>query len=161
MPVLVIAVGGPKGVGKTTVLEKIVKQQPEWQLIKVSQELLYLADNAWSDLLVEQKDEIRKIFVQKLLKNLPENLILDLHYIDLREGAEKCIQPKELINICTHFVVFLAPAELILKRRKKRDKDRFKELNLAEIKQESMAEFKMAKKLAKENKKPFLIYCNI
>lgn len=155
---VIIAVGGPKGVGKTTILEQTINQLPEWQLIKVSQELLRLTDNSWRSLLVARKDETRQLFAQELLKNLPDKLLLDLHYVDLREGAEKCIQPAELINSCTHFIVFLASDEVILERRKKRDKDKLKEINLKEIRQEGIAELKMAQKLSADYKKNYFIF---
>lgn len=155
---VIIAVGGPKGVGKTTVLEQAINQLPEWQLIKVSAELLRLTDNSWSNLSIGRKDEMRQLFAQELLKNLPNKLLLDLHYVDLREGAEKCIQPAELINKCTHFIVFLALPELILKRREKREKDRSKELSLVQIREEIIAELNMARKLAEESKKTYFVF---
>jgi len=95
-----LAVGGAKGVGKTTALKGLQELSPA-QVVYVSAELnkFSLTKNSkrLSELHISERDDVRKEYgeglAEKLTKSSDNKVYVDLHYTDIREDPDKILHP--------------------------------------------------------------------
>lgn len=116
MPRLNVAVGGPQGVGKSTVLRLLARQHLDYEAISVGDQ--FPAD--FRSLSAVDKVRVRAQASDRLSSRLLANrdavLLVDLHYLDLRE-ADPHIQPRDILALFNLHVLLIAPADVLLARR--------------------------------------------
>ena len=109
-----IAVGGPQGSGKSSVLRLVSQHHPEFEVMHFGDEL----PGEWLSLTPDQKKRIRAEVTKRISSNLARRdsvKIVDLHYLDLREHNPR-IQTIDFLS-CFDLLVFLtAPPEVLLHR---------------------------------------------
>lgn len=158
----ILAVGGAKGVGKTTVL-KHLQELSQHQVVYVSSKLnsfsLAKHSRRLRELDVPKRDDVRKeygeILAERLAKNSSNRVYVDLHYTDIREDPDKVLHPALFLSIINCFVIMTADLEVIQARRLA-DETRTRELNLEKIKAEQDSELNCATKLAASYSKPLV-----
>jgi adenylate kinase len=116
LPRLNVAVGGPQGVGKSTVLRLLARQHPEYNMISVGDQ--FPAD--FSSLSAPDRARVRaqasELLSSRLLADRGVVLLVDLHYLDLREPDPR-VQPPEILAQFNLQVLLVAPVEVLLARR--------------------------------------------
>lgn len=154
-----IALGGPRGVGKTTVLSALQRLQSDVNVVHVSRELTKLAGlhgvERFRTLPPALKVEIRAEFARTQVEAVRESsrpTIFDLHYIDVDEGTN-CIQPHELLEHVDAFVLLEADLPTVLERRRT-DASRNRSLDPLRVIQEHEAELVMMRALASRYSRP-------
>lgn len=159
---IMIAVGGARGVGKSTTLGLLTKLDPEIDLISLGDKLndfsLRQTGTSIYDVSTPAKDQMRKAFTEELILGVQQNdgcFLLDLHYTDIREGVDKIIQPEVLIKNVDNYVVFDADAETIAQRSLNDPKKRNRITNLAYIEMDRFAEVSAARYLAEIYHRPY------
>jgi adenylate kinase len=164
----IIHVGGAKGVGKTTILKKLSRYfkkrtGEDISLITVSEFLSNLAvsqfNKKWSDLTETERKTLREVAIQHFTSNESSVIILDSHYIDLKDGKPIDIMPDEFKRLIDIHVILEAKPEEILERRIK-DGSKQRELDVSIIREEAEAEREAALRIAKELGKPILFMKN-
>ena len=116
LPRLNVAVGGPQGVGKSTVLRLLARRHPGYEVISVGDQFpagfrsLSAADRA------RVRAQARERLSSRLLANHDVVLLVDLHYLDLRESDPR-VQPPEILAQFNLHVLLVAPADALLTRR--------------------------------------------
>lgn len=157
-----VAVGGARGVGKTTTLKNLAIKNPDFRVISLGEELNNLSINklgkSFFDIEIVEKDIIRKEHGNDLISRispLPNVFLLDLHYTDLREKEEKIIQPEIILQNIDVFVFFDAEKELILHRMLVDSEKRGRIQSVSYIERDRIAEMVAAKSLAEKYGKTF------
>jgi adenylate kinase len=117
LPGLNVAVGGPQGVGKSTVLRLLARQRLDYEAISVGDQ--FPAD--FRSLSAAGRARVRAQASERLSSRLVANrdavLLVDLHYLDLREPDPR-VQPPEVLALFNLHVLLVAPAEILLARRR-------------------------------------------
>jgi len=150
----ILAVGGAKGVGKTTALKGLQELSPA-QVIYVSAELnrfsLTKHSKRLSELDIPKRDEVRKEYgeglAERLIKSSDNKVYVDLHYTDIREDPDKILHPALFLSIVNYFIIMTADLEVIHERRSA-GTTRKRELNLEKIKTEQDSELNCVTRLA-------------
>lgn len=142
---LKVAVGGARGVGKTTVLRAVQCARPETRVVHMSHELTLLTRKAgylsFRDLDVNIKRDLREELGRELCHGVllaDGTTLLDLHYVDLDE-AQRLIQPAELLALVDVFVVLEASLAAMHARRTS-DATKRRSVDIARIEAEQAAE---------------------
>lgn len=116
LPRLNVAVGGPQGVGKSTVLRLLARQHLDYEAISVGDQ--FPAD--FRSLSAVDRARVRAQASERLSSRLLANrdavLLVDLHYLDLRESDPR-VQPPEILAQFNLHVLLIAPADVLLARR--------------------------------------------
>jgi len=111
-----VAIGGPQGVGKSTVLRMLASGRPDFETISVGDQ--FPADfRALSD--VERalvRHEASDRLSTRLRANQDRVLLVDLHYLDLRETVPR-IQRSDILDLFDLHVLLSLPANVLLARR--------------------------------------------
>lgn len=157
-----IAVGGTRGVGKTTILRRLASSYPEVRVIFMSDELkrytLEKTGRGFFDHDIPSRDRLRREFGMELIKKfeiMKGIVLLDLHFTDIREGQDKIIQPGELLQEISALVLVEAPSETILARRQLEEL-RGRKLSLEDISLERASELKGAITIASQFNIPLM-----
>ena len=149
---MIMHIGGPKGVGKTTIANQLTERCPQYTILTVSDELGRLSERQfgkkWSFLDDQQKRGARTDLCSEIVK-MSGVVILDSHYIDLLNGKPISVFPEELAASVDIFAVMVCTPEAILQRRILDGRTRT--LSLDEIVKETEAERKAAYNLATHN----------
>lgn len=159
---LLFAVGGPRGVGKTTVLKHLVFHHSDLSAIYISNELRVYCDQQlgrnFFELPVEEKDLVRKQHGEQLIARLSHKsgtFLLDLHYIDVTEGAEKIIQPEVILQHISVFAL-LDASNSVISERISGQEPLGRVRSISHIEKERNAELRAAKRLANQYEQPYL-----
>ncbi|MES4889612.1 hypothetical protein [Streptomyces sp. NPDC096012] len=113
---LSVAIGGPQGIGKSTALRLLADRRPDYETLSVGDRFppdfrsLPAADRARIRARASDRLESR------LLANRDTVVIVDLHYLDLREVDPRIQRPEVLARFDLH-VLLVAPADVLLARR--------------------------------------------
>ncbi len=119
----IIHLAGAKGVGKSTVLEELVKSNKfdssRIEIIHTSKYLFKICkkytDKAWSDFTEKEKVAMRSITMNSILRLDKEIVILDSHCIDMK-GAEPIVilsdEFKKQIDILKKVEAIIRPFKL-------------------------------------------------
>jgi len=153
-----IAVGGIRGVGKSSTLDRALQLFPKIEVIHVGDRLkefsvaqtgIYFFDHADST-----KDIIRESFSISLLESLLGGIptFLDLHFTDIDEEPEKSLQPNIFVKEFRHFILLDASDSTILERRRL-DLSRERHMTVNSIRHERDSEFKAIQNAAHMHKK--------
>lgn len=154
----IIHIGGVKGVGKTTILRAFPefyreKTNKEISIVHASELLARLAkenfNKNWSDLNVSEQKSLREEAVRQIKENPAPLVLLDSHYIDLKNGEPVSIMPDEFKKLIDVHVVLEASPEEVLERRIK-DGSRKRDIDIDLIKKEAVAEKEVAQKIGTE-----------
>jgi len=124
---LLIAVGGPKGSGKTDIIKDAVKKLVNFKIISTGRLLQRLSilkyQKNFIDLPSEEKTVIRDYYTKEVLDN-DSNLILDIHFGEFEDGGYPCVIPNKIVPTISHFVLITNSTETIQNRRFLDMKDR-------------------------------------
>jgi adenylate kinase len=116
LPRLNVAIGGPQGVGKSTVLRLLADQHPDYDAISVGDQfppdLRSLPATARARVRARASERLES----RLLANRDAVVIVDLHYLDVREADPRVQRPELLAQFDLH-VLLVAPADVLLVRR--------------------------------------------
>ena len=116
MPRLSVAIGGPQGAGKSTVLRLLADQHPDYVSISVGDQF----PPGFRSLPVTARARVRARACEwlgsQLLANRKAVVIVDLHYLDLRESDPR-VQPSKLLAQFDLHVLLVVPADVLLVRR--------------------------------------------
>jgi len=162
---VIVHVGGARGVGKTTLLEKFIASQGYLTyLVSLGKILDKLAltefDLSWTFLNDKQKDAMREKAIQYILSlNEYDLIILDSHYADMKESSRKSLMPlyfQQRIDI--YIVIDLTGTEIFQRRILDSTKERAGDI--IAITEEANAEKKIATIIASENRKPLHVIYN-
>jgi len=144
----IIAIGGPKGVGKTALIKKLRPTLKNFAIIctgKILQEIAqrkYHKDFVFLD--KTKKHIIRKRYAERVLA-IDKNQLLDIHFGEFEDGGYPCVVPENLLEAITHFILITASPEEIQKRRKLDGKSR--KLDLVSIQLNTLGEKLLFKEL--------------
>lgn len=164
---LFVHVGGARGVGKGTVLEKMnrnnVRNLP-LTVVPVSGLILRLGkerfNRDWDELLEDEKENIRGLFVEKL-RQFPGGIwVLDSHYVDIMpDGKILSIMPVQLYPLIhCHVVVHCRTSILLLRRKQDTFKKRILDKRLVE--RDRRGELVIARGIARKMHAPFHVVHN-
>lgn len=153
----IVHIGGPKGVGKTSVSEavKTVVSDANFSLAVLSgssqvyDEGRCMFNKEWSELTENQRKQARQKSWETVTKLPYDVVLLDSHYVDIGDGHYKIILDEELWKDINYHVVLEAPIEMILLRRRN-DQSRDRGLDINEIKYEAEAERSVAEYIARK-----------
>ncbi|MFG2602333.1 hypothetical protein ACGFT2_02025 [Streptomyces sp. NPDC048514] len=116
MPRLSVAIGGPQGIGKSTALRLLADRHPDYETISVGDR--FPAD--FRSLPAADRARVRAgagaRLESRLLANRDGVVVVDLHYLDLREADPRVQRPEVLARFDLH-VLLVAPADVLLARR--------------------------------------------
>lgn len=148
---ITIALGGTKGVGKTT-LANYFKEKMQFRIFNCGLILKELANSYYTQtfelLPIKLRNQLRKKSADYILKHIGVFNLIDLHYGEFEAGIYKCVVPKKINAYFTHLILLTAPSEEILKRRLSDDKSRIRLID--DVIRNIYGEYKIAKDLAKE-----------
>ena len=164
---LLVHVGGPRGAGKSSVLNRMN------QTITVGLPLVIMPASAfvmelgrerfsrnWDEMTDVEKEEMRKAFVEHLKQFCQGICVLDSHYIDILPGGKvRSIIPVELYPLIGYHVVIDCSVDTLLARRKS-DPVKKRPLNKRHIERERRGEISVAQRIAKETETPCHIVPN-
>jgi len=161
-PLRLIAVCGLRGIGKSTVLQRLKELDPSIRVVFMSRELkafsLKITERDFFEHDVPTRDVLRELFGSDLIGRLKDDggtVVLDIHFTDIRESADKIIQPQTLIQDITAFIVLDASNETIVERRiKDKELSLGRSLAIVEIQRERESQLTAAQKLAAEHRRP-------
>lgn len=112
-----VAIGGPQGVGKSTVLRLLASGRPDYEAISVGDQ--FPAD--FRTLSDAERARVRYVASERLATRLVANrdgiLLVDLHYLDLRE-ADPRIQRLDVLGLFDLHVLLSLSVELLVGRRR-------------------------------------------
>jgi adenylate kinase len=157
-----IAVCGLRGIGKSTVLRRLNELDSSIRVVFMSKELkafsLKITGKDFFEHDVLARDDLREQFGSDLIGRLKDDggtVVLDIHFTDIRESADKIIQPQTLIQNITAFIVLDASNDTIVERRTK-DKELLlgRSFAILEIQRERESQLTAAQKLAAEHRRP-------
>ncbi len=161
-PLRLIAICGLRGIGKSTVLQRLKELDPSIRVVFMSRELrtfsLKITGRDFFEHDVPARDVLRERFGSDLIGKLKDDggtVVLDIHFTDIRESADKIIQPQTLIQNIAAFIVLDASDETIVERRTK-DKELLlgRSLAILKIQRERESHLTAAQKLAAEHQRP-------
>lgn len=160
--------GGAKGVGKTTILEKLEGSKLErghvLKIVHVSEFLQSLSNELFRQRLRElsttQREDLRHIAVTKIKSLEGDVILLDSHYIDMQGSVPTIIMPPEFEPVMDGHIVLTATAAVILERRRA-DQKRERGLDIESIQIEADSELRVATELAKKYDRPVRIVENL
>lgn len=145
---LIVAVGGPKGVGKSAVLTKLSSLINNFTIISTGRILEKISQKKYKKrfllLTRREKEKVRNQYARRCLKT-SKNLLLDIHLGEFEDGGYPCVIPKKLLKNITHFILITANPKIIQERRKLDNKSR--KADLASIKLNILGEKLLFKKL--------------
>lgn len=164
----IIHMGGAKGVGKTTMLEKLEGNKLErgqiLKIVHVSEFLQSISNDIFNqrlkDLSAPQREDLRHIAVEKIKSLDGDVILLDSHYIDMQGSVPTIIMPPEFEPVMDGHLVLTAPASVILERRKA-DQKRERGLDIESIQIEADSELRVATELAKKYDRPVRVVENL
>jgi deoxyadenosine/deoxycytidine kinase len=158
----VIGIGGIRGVGKTTTLNRLRQSRNDIDIIHVSQELkrssLEMMGINFFDCDVPTKNIIRIEVSSQLVERLMNRCgvsILDLHYTDYREDYHQILMQNGLMQIIDVFVFLDVSDETIINRRSKNLHD-YEKHSITEIQQERSSEMQAVRRLILDRRCPGL-----
>ncbi len=122
-----IAIGGPKGVGKSSILHNVIRFFPGFTIISSGSVLQKVSQAQYGlnfvDLPREAKRVVRRTYTEGVMKETAHTL-LDIHYGEFEDGGYPCVIPELLLPHITHFVLVMGNSEAILNRRSHDSKER-------------------------------------
>ena len=164
---VVIAIGGVKGVGKTTLLknlESVLSNEPPTEVVYGSSKLNEIALKEYSKSLNElssrQTEYVHSLFLDYIEKDRSSVTFVDMHYADVVDGKIKNLVSQRSGNMYDIHIFLDAPAEEILNRRIN-DKSRLRNLTISDIYTEINAEKTIAENTAREYNKKLCYFSNI
>lgn len=113
---LKVAIGGPQGVGKSTLVSLVRSRQPDYLPFFVGEEFppdFASRTHAERDLV---RLEVGRRLETYMHANADRVLLVDLHYLDLRESDPRVQRPEILDLFDLHVLLTLTP-ELLAERR--------------------------------------------
>jgi adenylate kinase len=116
LPRLSVAFGGPQGVGKSTVLRLLANQHPDYDAISVGDQFPPDFRSLPAPTRAQVRAQASERLESRLLANRDVVVIVDLHYLDLREADPRIQRPELLAQFDLH-VLLVAPADVLLARR--------------------------------------------
>ncbi|MCR4263908.1 MAG: ATP-binding protein [Candidatus Roizmanbacteria bacterium] len=124
-----VAVGGPKGSGKSAVLKQALSILPGFKIISFGNWLMKQSRQElhadFPDLDIQNKNILRKKFEKEIISlTRSYQVILDMHFGEFEEGGYPCVVPKTLEQRFTHIVLLTASASAIQQRRLNDHKER-------------------------------------
>jgi len=119
----IIAFGGPKGVGKSTLLQNLILHYPHVQVVPVGRELNRLAQSKFHKsflrISIKERLRVRLSLAHRIIKKRG-SVILDMHFGEFEDEGYPCSIPSMLRKRITHCILIIASPEIILKRRQLR-----------------------------------------
>lgn len=159
---LLVAIGGPRGVGKTTVLKHLVAYNSDFRAVFMSDELRVLCHKKLSknffEATIEEKDQSRRLHGEQLIARLSREsstFLLDLHYTDITEREGKIIQPDVVLRHINVFALLDAMSDVILERMLNQEA-RGRVQSISSIENDRISEITVAENLAARYDKPYL-----
>lgn len=164
---LIVHVGGASGVGKSKVLEIVrmrLRVRTRLVILPVSKLVSRLGkerfDKEWGALDDDQKDVVRKDYVQSIKKIRMGIHILDSHYVDVTtDKTARPIIPSTLYRLIDVYIVVGCPKDALLLRRRS-DSLKARPLDAEVIEAELDGELNHARQIAQECKKPLYVVLN-
>jgi|GEM_PF-3107878 len=119
----IIAIGGPKGVGKSTLLKSLHSHYPHLQIIPVGSELKRVAraefHKSFLSLPLHNRRAVRNQFARSVVK-MQYSVILDMHFGEFEDEGYPCIIPPLLQKYITQYVLLTASPSTLYTRRHQR-----------------------------------------
>lgn len=149
---IVVAIGGAKGVGKTSLVSILKRKYPEVRIFNCGKILKELAHsyfkNNFEKLSIKNRNKLRKICGKIIIKNFSEVNLIDLHFGEPENRKYISAIPKILRTKLTHLILLSASNSKIFERRMKSGKPR--KLDIGNISMNSNGEYEIAKKISAE-----------
>lgn len=149
---VVVALGGAKGVGKTSLALMLKKKHPEIRVFNCGKILRDLScrrfNKEFKRLNINDRNILREECGEEIIKNFSCVNIIDLHFGEPENGKYQSVIPRSLLDKITHFVMLSADAHKILERRRRDKKNR--KLDIKNIINNSMGEKKIVEMLSKK-----------
>lgn len=157
----VVAIGGVKGVGKSSVLLRLSKAYPCIKVRYLSREIEQFSLNAFghgfASFNQEDRRAVRHEVGLKISKELMSDngvILMDCHYTDSSEDLSNIIQPQSVVVIVQLFAFADANTDTVLQRRKS-DLSRKRILNPLDIDKSRESELNAALRLSAHTGKGF------
>lgn len=119
----IIAIGGPKGVGKSTLLKSLHSYYPHIQIIPVGSELKRIARMkfhvSFLSLSLHDRRKVRDLFAHRVVET-QHSVLLDMHFGEFEDEGYPCIIPPVLQKNITHCMLITASPKTIYTRRRLR-----------------------------------------
>ncbi len=120
---IIVALGGAKGVGKTTIVSFLKQKRPFVRVFNYGLVLKELAESYYSQsfeqLPISIRNQLREKGAKHILKNLGSVNLIDLHFGEFEAGGYPSVLPNELLLQITHLVLVTGQLEKIRERRMK------------------------------------------
>ncbi len=158
----IVHVGGVKGVGKSAVLNQVLRDSSGYHTLNIGELLTRYSiekyNSGFERLGQTEKSQLR-LYLRSLI-SANENTILDSHYTIQENGRIVRVFPQYAEELVDRHVVVVATAEQILERRQK-DYGKIRDIDMDAIKHEAEVELRTARKIAETTKKPIYIIQNL
>jgi adenylate kinase len=145
-PQVVVALGGVRGVGKSTLVEAFIRARPSFEPISFSDRLWAKAKPVdggdFAGLPFARRHQLRSevdLEVLMYLRSAGRPVLLDMHYTDYNEHERRLIHSDILFGAVDWLILLDAPAHVIRSRRRS-DVSACRSLDTAAIERERQSE---------------------